>query len=127
METKFINRLYYLIFFFFFSYISFSQSSKKLEPIDVFSLEYVSDPHISPDGKKILYVRNFKDIMTDKNFSNVWMINFDGTNNTPITTGNKNDFSPIWSNSGVSKSSSPPSLKEIMYLIFLLLDLKESK
>ena len=96
METKFINRLYYLIFFFFFSYISFSQSSKKLEPIDIFSLEYVSDPHISPGGKKILYVRNFKDIMTDKNFSNLWMINFDGTNNTPITTGNKNDFSPIF-------------------------------
>ena len=72
----------------------------KLEPIDDFSLEYVSDPHISPDGKKILYVRNFKDIMTDKNFSNLWMINFNGTNNTPITTGNKNDFSPIWSISG---------------------------
>ena len=118
METKFINRLYYLIFFFFFSYISFSQSSKKLEPIDVFSLEYVSDPHISPDGKKILYVRNFKDIMTDKNFSNLWMINFDGTNNTPITTGNKNDFSPIWSNSGknfIYKSDSDGSVQLYIY------------
>lgn len=118
METKFINRLYYLIFFFFFSYISFSQSSKKLEPIDIFSLEYVSDPHISPDGKKILYVRNFKDIMTDKNFSNLWMINFDGTNNTPITTGNKNDFSPIWSNSGknfIYKSDSDGSVQLYIY------------
>jgi acylaminoacyl-peptidase len=56
--------------------------------------------------------------MTDKNFSNLWMINFDGTNNTPITTGNKNDFSPIWSNSGknfIYKSDSDGSVQLYIY------------
>ena len=48
----------------------------------------------------ILYQRNFKDIMTDKSLSNIWLVNFDGSNNRPITTGNNNDFSPNWSNSG---------------------------
>ena len=52
--------------------IIYSQSNNKFKPIDVFSLEYVSNPKISPDGKKVLYVRNFKDIMTDKNHSNIW-------------------------------------------------------
>ena len=67
------------------SFLQLQSQSIKFEPIDVFELEYVSSPSISPDGKKVLYVRNFKDIMTDKNFSNIWMINFDGSNNIPLT------------------------------------------
>lgn len=80
----------------------FAQNNPKpvLEPIDVFDLEFVSDPQISPDGQHIIYVRNFKDIMTDGNRSNLWMINFDGSNNHPITTGNQNDSSPRWSPDG---------------------------
>ena len=84
----------------FFYQFSYGQISKKFEPIDVFDIEYVSSPEISPDGNKILFQRNFKDIMTDKSLSNIWLVNFDGSNNRPITTGNNNDFSPNWSNSG---------------------------
>lgn len=77
-----------------------------LEPMDVFDIEYVSDPQISPDGQKIIYVRNFKDIMTDGNRSNLWMVNFDGSGNLPLTAGNRNDFSPRWS----------PDGKKLLYL-----------
>ncbi len=80
--------------------VSYSQISNKLELLDVFNLEYVSDPQISPDGSKIIYVRNFKDIMNDKNYSNLWIVNFDGNNNLPLTTGNQNDYYPRWSNDG---------------------------
>ena len=90
----------FLIILITFQSLSYSQSSKKLDPIDVFDLEYVSNPKISPKGDMILYQRNFKDIMTDKSLSNIWLVNFDGSNNRPITTGNNNDFSPNWSNSG---------------------------
>lgn len=76
------------------------QSSDTFEPIDVFDLEYVSDPQISPNGKQIVYVRNFKDIMTDRNLSNLWITDFDGSNNQPLTTGNQNDIQPRWSNDG---------------------------
>ena len=78
----------------------FSQVSDSFEPIDVFDLEYVSNTEISPDGSKVLYQRNFNDIMTDQSFSNIWLINFDGSNNQPITTGNFKDNSPKWSNKG---------------------------
>ena len=94
------KKLTFLITVLVFQSFSFSQSSKKLDPIDIFDLEHVSNPEISPKGDKILYQRNFKDIMTDKSLSNIWIVNFDGSNNRPITTGNKNDFSPKWSNSG---------------------------
>ena len=100
--------------------IIYSQSNNKFKPIDVFSLEYVSNPKISPDGKKVLYVRNFKDIMTDKNHSNIWIIDFDGKNNTPLTTGNKNDFDPTWSNSGdkfTYKSNSDDTVQLYLYAL----------
>ena len=79
---------------------AFSQTSNIFEPIDVFDLEYVSNTQISNNGDKVLYQRNFNDIMTDESFSNIWLINYDGTNNRPITTGNFKDSSPKWSNQG---------------------------
>ena len=78
----------------------FSQTSNIFEPIDLFDLEYVSNTEISPSGDKVLYQRNYNDIMTDQSFSNIWLINYDGTNNRPITTGNYKDNSPKWSNQG---------------------------
>ena len=77
-----------------------AQEKTELQLIDIFDYEYVSDPQISPDGKKIVYVRNFKDIMTDKNLSNLWIVNSDGSQNRPLTTGNQNDMSPKWSPDG---------------------------
>src|SRR5438445_10431195 len=40
--------------------------------IDLFELETASDPQISPDGTKVVFVRNFSDIMKDKKRSNLW-------------------------------------------------------
>jgi acylaminoacyl-peptidase len=58
------------------------------------------DPQISPDGKRVIYVRQFNDIMTDQRHSNLWSVNADGTDNRPLTTGNYNDASPRWSPDG---------------------------
>ncbi|MCM8568861.1 S9 family peptidase [Gramella jeungdoensis] len=77
-----------------------AQEKSELQLLDIFDYEYVSDPQISPDGKKIIYVRNFKDVMTDKNLSNLWIVNPDGSQNRPLTSGNQNDFSPRWSPDG---------------------------
>ncbi|MDA0331095.1 MAG: S9 family peptidase [Bacteroidetes bacterium] len=89
-----------ILIIFFIAVNVYSQSSNLFEPIDVFDLEYVSNTEISPNGNKILYQRNFNDIMTDESFSNIWVINFDGSENRPITTGNFKDNSPKWSNKG---------------------------
>ncbi len=67
---------------------------------DIFNLEAVSDPQISPDGKQIVYVRQFADIMTDKRYSSIWMINFDGSGHRPLTGGKFNDSYPCWSADG---------------------------
>ncbi|MTB52314.1 S9 family peptidase [Lewinella sp. W8] len=92
-------RLLSTLLFLVFSGTLMAQSSV-FEPIDVFDLEYVSDPQIDPDGQRVIYVRNFKDIMTDRNLSNLWVVNFDGSDPRPLTSGAHNDYSPRWSPSG---------------------------
>jgi len=74
--------------------------SARLEPMDVFNLQYAADPQISPDGTRIVYVRQFSDIMADKRESNLWAINSDGTDQRALTTGNFSDSSPRWSPDG---------------------------
>ncbi|MBI1788685.1 MAG: S9 family peptidase [Acidobacteria bacterium] len=71
-----------------------------LRASDIFELKTATDPQISPDGRKIVYVRGFSDIMSDKRFSNLWIISFDGSDHRPLTTGNYNDTSPRWSPDG---------------------------
>ncbi len=78
----------------------YPQQKSPMQLTDVFDLEYVSDPQISPDGSRVVYVRNFKDIMTDRNLSNLWIANFDGSNHRPLTTGNHTVRSPRWSHDG---------------------------
>ena len=77
-----------------------SQDANLLEPMDIFEMEGVSNPQMSPDGSKILYVRSGSDIMTDKRYSNIWIINYDGTDNRPITSGHNGNSQPRWSPDG---------------------------
>jgi len=72
----------------------------RLSAMDFFRIAYAAEPEISPDGSKIVYLRQFSDIMTDRRYSNLWIINFDGTDNRPLTTGNRTDTSPRWSPDG---------------------------
>lgn len=76
------------------------EKSDRLEPIDVFNLQYAAEPQISPDGSRIVYVRQFSDVMTDKHYSNLWIISFDGADHRALTTGNYGDGSPRWSPDG---------------------------
>jgi acylaminoacyl-peptidase len=74
--------------------------SHKLTAMDEFQIQVASDPQISPDGKKIVYVRRFADPMTDKRYANLWIINVDGTDHRPLSSGSRSDVSPRWSPDG---------------------------
>src|SRR5580692_373300 len=76
------------------------ESSHKLTVMDEFQLQLPTDPQISPDGKKIVYVRRFADPLTDRRYSNLWIIDADGSDHRPLTTGNRSDVSPRWSPDG---------------------------
>src|SRR5580765_5032723 len=68
--------------------------------IDMLDLETASEPQISPDGTKVVFVRNFSDIMKDRKRSNLWIVDFGGNDLRPLTSGGANDFSPRWSPDG---------------------------
>lgn len=63
--------------------------------------------------------------MTDKNLSNIWIVNSDGSKNRPITTGNQNDFYPRWSNSGDKIIFKSNRQDERMKLFVMWMDTKE--
>ena len=70
------------------------------QPLDVYDLEFVANPSISPDGSKVVFTRSFMDVMTDRRLSNLWISNIDGDMQRPLTTGKQNDGSPMWSPDG---------------------------
>src|SRR5207302_464062 len=71
-----------------------------LIPTDIFNFQFAQDPQISPDGRRVVYVRRYSDIMTDSSYSDLWMVNSDGSDERPLTTGMRNDASPRWSPDG---------------------------
>ena len=76
------------------------EDAGRLRPIDVFGLEHVSSPQISPDGSQVVYLRNSMDIMKDRGRSSLWITNFDGTRRRPLTSGTASVSSPQWSPDG---------------------------
>ena len=70
------------------------------DAMDVFDLEWASDPRVSPDGKTIIYVRKSNDIMKDRERSNLWQVSVDGTDHRPLYSGVKSVRSPRWSPNG---------------------------
>jgi dipeptidyl aminopeptidase/acylaminoacyl peptidase len=74
--------------------------SRSLDYMDFFRVQVATDPQISPDGRRIVYVRSSADIATDRRVSNLWIVSFDGTDHRPLTTGTYGDSSPRWSPDG---------------------------
>ncbi|HUG45074.1 MAG TPA: S9 family peptidase [Sphingomicrobium sp.] len=67
---------------------------------DLFDLSSASDPQISPDGRKIAYVRLSADIMTDKLRPSIWLIDTATGEQRPVATGTGSHSNPRWSPDG---------------------------
>lgn len=86
---------------FFASYFSQAQQQKiPFQPLDVFELEWASNPQISPDGKQIVYKRNGFDIMKDQAMGNLWILNADGSSHRKLTSREVGESQAVWSPSG---------------------------
>lgn len=77
-----------------------AQSDKRFTAMDVFELEWVEDPQISPDGEKIVYIRRSMDKMKDRRISRLWIMDADGSNHRKVTDRDINESSPRWSPDG---------------------------
>ena len=68
--------------------------------LDVFELEHVRDPQISPDGSMVVYRRMGFDIMKDRAVGQLWMMDTEGTNHMKLTSRDVSESSARWSPSG---------------------------
>ena len=77
-----------------------AEPPRPLAPLDLFSLEYASDPQVSPDGSRVVYVRNSMDVMKDRQRSNLWIVSADGSRHRPLTSGGAGNAAPRCSPGG---------------------------
>ncbi len=60
----------------------------------------VSDPQVSPDGRRIVYVAGHTDLAAAKQWSELRIMAADGSGDRPLTQGKHKDSSPRWSPDG---------------------------
>ena len=80
-----------------------AEGKRGVTPEDYFAFEFISDPHISPDGKLVAYVVTTVDQKQNRRNSSIWMAAIDGSR-APwrFTTSPQNSNSPRWSPDGQS-------------------------
>ncbi|HEX8185778.1 MAG TPA: DPP IV N-terminal domain-containing protein, partial [Blastocatellia bacterium] len=67
---------------------------------DIYRIKSISDVHISPDGKSIVYSVATPDLPRAKRVTQIWVMDIDGRNARQITEGDKSSTSPLWSPDG---------------------------
>ena len=95
-----MKRILIIIFSVLFISQGFSQNKPVFSELDVFELEWASNPQISPDGKLVVYNRNGMDIMKDRRQSRLWIMNIDGSGHRKLTVFDKNEGGAQWSPDG---------------------------
>src|SRR4029079_8489305 len=67
---------------------------------DLYRVKNISDLHISPDGRTVIFAVTVSDLAHATQNTNIWDMNLDGTNLWQLTTGDKSESSPLWSPDG---------------------------
>lgn len=85
------------------SIISFAQtatSKRNLKPSDVYRLQNLSDPQISPDGKWISYTLSSVDSVKNKRNADIWMVSWDGKETIQLTHSPDGESQARWTPDG---------------------------
>ena len=82
--------------------VSFSaQAQKRAFTIeDFYRVKSISDVHVSPDSKSVIYALATFDLPRAKRFTHIWMMDLDGRNARQLTSGDKSESSPAFSPDG---------------------------
>ena len=69
---------------------------------DMLAMDRLSDPHVSPDGKWIVFVLRETDLEANKGRTDLWLVGTDGTALRQLTTHSEGDSNPRWAPDGNS-------------------------
>src|SRR6185312_2651253 len=67
---------------------------------DIYRMEKVASPQMSPDGKWVAYTVTSIDKSADRRRTALWMVNWEGTEDVRLTFGKQSGSSPKWSPDG---------------------------
>jgi len=81
---------------------TFAQITTKrpLKPSDVYRLQTLSDPQISPNGKWVAYTLSSVDSVKNKRNADIWMNSWDGKESIQLTYSPDGESQPRWSPDG---------------------------
>ncbi len=87
---------------------------------DLYKIKKVGSPVISPDGKLVAYTLTDYNLQKATSNTEIYVMNFNGTDITNITQNPKDDYDPIWSNDSkniyfVSTRTGTPELFEYSF------------
>jgi dipeptidyl aminopeptidase/acylaminoacyl peptidase len=71
-----------------------------LTPDDLYRVEDLSDPQVSPDGLWVAYVVTLNDRESDEARSAIWMVSWDGSQRLALTAAAEGTAKPRWSPDG---------------------------
>ncbi len=73
---------------------------RAMTPQDITRIRFVSDPQLSPDGRRVAFVVTILSEEQDQYLSNIWMVETAGGEPRRFTAGPKRDTAPRWSPDG---------------------------
>ena len=80
---------------------SSAQNGKRpLRPGDIYKMQTLGDPQISPEGEWVAYTLSSVDSAKDKRNTDIWMISWDGKQTVQLTNSPEGESSPRWSPDG---------------------------
>ena len=74
--------------------------ARAMTPADITRIRWVSDPRISPDGRRVAFVVTVLSEERDEYLSNIWVVDTAGGEPRRFTTGPGRDTAPRWSPDG---------------------------
>ena len=69
---------------------------------DMLAMDRLSDPQVSPDGRRIVFVRRKTDLEANKGRTDLWLVGVDGAGLRRLTSHQAADSNPRWSPDGES-------------------------
>ena len=78
-----------------------AQNDKRsMSVVDFLNIPGVSNPQLSPDGTKLIYILLESDWKANKQISHLWLVKSDGDDAHQITFGHEGESGPLWSPDG---------------------------
>src|SRR6266850_3377586 len=97
---RMMRRSFLLCLLLLFLFISVHAQKRAFTIEDLYRVKNISDLHVSPDGKTVIFVVTTSDLPRAKRNGHIWGMDLDGKNLRQLTSGDKSESSPSFSPDG---------------------------